>query len=108
MQIRRMLPSRVPCWLTSISKAILGVLSTQRLPFPSNSFDMACCSNPFDMAHCSRCLIPWIDKIRFLEQMMVIFETVYRDVYCSGLSTFHPYYFCQVCNCHIMLDDIVE
>ncbi|XP_004509540.1 probable methyltransferase PMT21 [Cicer arietinum] len=32
--------------------AILGVLSTHRLPFPSNSFDMA---------HCSRCLIPWTE-----------------------------------------------
>lgn len=32
--------------------AILGIISTQRLPFPSNSFDMA---------HCSRCLIPWIE-----------------------------------------------
>ncbi|XP_076891421.1 putative methyltransferase PMT21 [Bidens hawaiensis] len=32
--------------------AILGIISTQRLPFPSNSFDMA---------HCSRCLIPWAE-----------------------------------------------
>ncbi|KAL5099849.1 hypothetical protein RYX36_004176 [Vicia faba] len=32
--------------------AILGVISTQRLPFSSNSFDMA---------HCSRCLIPWTE-----------------------------------------------
>ncbi|CAN8290451.1 unnamed protein product [Cochlearia groenlandica] len=32
--------------------AILGVISTQRLPFPSNAFDMA---------HCSRCLIPWTE-----------------------------------------------
>ncbi|KAJ3681611.1 hypothetical protein LUZ60_014184 [Juncus effusus] len=32
--------------------AILGIISTQRLPFPSNSFDMA---------HCSRCLIPWME-----------------------------------------------
>ncbi|XP_057518863.1 probable methyltransferase PMT21 [Amaranthus tricolor] len=32
--------------------AILGVLSTQRLPFPSNTFDIA---------HCSRCLIPWAE-----------------------------------------------
>ncbi|PPR82088.1 hypothetical protein GOBAR_AA38628 [Gossypium barbadense] len=32
--------------------AILGVISTQRLPFPSSSFDMA---------HCSRCLIPWTE-----------------------------------------------
>ena len=30
--------------------AILGIISTQRLPFPSAAFDMA---------HCSRCLIPW-------------------------------------------------
>ncbi|XP_052295812.1 probable methyltransferase PMT21, partial [Citrus sinensis] len=32
--------------------AILGIISTQRLPFPSNSFDMA---------HCSRCLILWTE-----------------------------------------------
>ncbi|CAH8254402.1 unnamed protein product [Arabidopsis lyrata] len=32
--------------------AILGIISTQRLPFPSNAFDMA---------HCSRCLIPWTE-----------------------------------------------
>ncbi|GAB4834817.1 Probable methyltransferase PMT21 [Ancistrocladus abbreviatus] len=32
--------------------AVLGIISTQRLPFPSNSFDMA---------HCSRCLIPWTE-----------------------------------------------
>ncbi|RRT71120.1 hypothetical protein B296_00014713 [Ensete ventricosum] len=40
--------------------AILGIISTQRLPFPSNSFDMA---------HCSRCLIPWTehDGIYLLE-----------------------------------------
>jgi hypothetical protein len=30
--------------------AIIGVLGTIMLPFPSGSFDMA---------HCSRCLIPW-------------------------------------------------
>lgn len=32
--------------------AILGIISTQRLPFPAESFDMA---------HCSRCLIPWTE-----------------------------------------------
>ncbi|KAM0835714.1 hypothetical protein ACQ4PT_062763 [Festuca glaucescens] len=32
--------------------AILGIISTQRLPIPSGSMDMA---------HCSRCLIPWTD-----------------------------------------------
>ncbi|XP_059653963.1 probable methyltransferase PMT19 [Cornus florida] len=31
--------------------AMLGVLSTYRLPYPSRSFDMA---------HCSRCLVQWI------------------------------------------------
>ncbi|KAG2539014.1 hypothetical protein PVAP13_9NG376642 [Panicum virgatum] len=32
--------------------AILGIISTQRLSFPSAAFDMA---------HCSRCLIPWTE-----------------------------------------------
>ncbi|KAI4371902.1 hypothetical protein MLD38_010198 [Melastoma candidum] len=30
--------------------AMIGVMSSQRLPYPARSFDMA---------HCSRCLIPW-------------------------------------------------
>lgn len=30
--------------------ALIGVMATKRLPYPSRSFDMA---------HCSRCLIPW-------------------------------------------------
>ncbi|KAK9742909.1 hypothetical protein RND81_03G204800 [Saponaria officinalis] len=30
--------------------ALIGILATERLPYPSRSFDMA---------HCSRCLIPW-------------------------------------------------
>lgn len=30
--------------------AIIGVLGTIKLPYPSRAFDMA---------HCSRCLIPW-------------------------------------------------
>lgn len=30
--------------------AVIGVLGTIRMPYPSNAFDMA---------HCSRCLIPW-------------------------------------------------
>ncbi|GBG62603.1 hypothetical protein CBR_g31239 [Chara braunii] len=33
--------------------AIIGILATKRLPYPSNSFDLA---------HCSRCLIPWYDR----------------------------------------------
>lgn len=30
--------------------AIIGIMSTERLPYPARAFDMA---------HCSRCLIPW-------------------------------------------------
>ena len=30
--------------------AVIGVIASKRLPYPSRSFDMA---------HCSRCLIPW-------------------------------------------------
>ena len=30
--------------------AMIGILSSRRLPYPSRAFDMA---------HCSRCLIPW-------------------------------------------------
>ncbi|CAN1264942.1 Probable methyltransferase PMT16, partial [Linum perenne] len=33
--------------------AMIGVLSTKRLPYPSRAFDMA---------HCSRCLIPWAES----------------------------------------------
>lgn len=30
--------------------AMIGVIGSQRLPYPARAFDMA---------HCSRCLIPW-------------------------------------------------
>ncbi|KAG7017073.1 putative methyltransferase PMT18, partial [Cucurbita argyrosperma subsp. argyrosperma] len=33
--------------------AMIGVLASQRLPYPARAFDMA---------HCSRCLIPWADN----------------------------------------------
>lgn len=56
--------------------AILGIISTQRLPFPSNSFDMA---------HCSRCLIPWTEfgnsSIKFLKKSFNPRE--YNSVYRS-------------------------
>lgn len=32
--------------------ALIAVLASKRLPFPSRSFDMS---------HCSRCLIPWAE-----------------------------------------------
>jgi hypothetical protein len=37
--------------------AMLGIIATQRMPYPANSFDMA---------HCSRCLIPWVEFGEFL------------------------------------------
>jgi len=30
--------------------AMIGIMASQRLPYPARAFDMA---------HCSRCLIPW-------------------------------------------------
>jgi Putative S-adenosyl-L-methionine-dependent methyltransferase len=55
--------------------AILGIISTQRLPFPSNSFDIA---------HCSRCLIPWAEfgicfslYIIFLKKVVLLDTTVF-------------------------------
>lgn len=30
--------------------AMIGVMASQRMPYPARAFDMA---------HCSRCLIPW-------------------------------------------------
>jgi hypothetical protein len=38
--------------------AILGIIATQRMPYPASAFDMA---------HCSRCLIPWTEfgKLKF-------------------------------------------
>ncbi|KAJ6761308.1 METHYLTRANSFERASE PMT20-RELATED [Salix purpurea] len=32
--------------------ALIGIMASKRLPYPSRAFDMA---------HCSRCLIPWTD-----------------------------------------------
>ncbi|KAK8505017.1 hypothetical protein V6N12_073783 [Hibiscus sabdariffa] len=61
--------------------AILGVISTQRLPFPSSSFDMA---------HCSRCLIPWIefgnDLVVFDEHMLKWFKFPFVIVIVSLMS----------------------
>lgn len=45
--------------------AMLGILSTHRLPFPSRSFDMA---------HCSRCLVQWTNygTLRFFLNLLLI------------------------------------
>lgn len=36
--------------------AMIGVMATERMPYPARAFDMA---------HCSRCLIPWEQFGRF-------------------------------------------
>ncbi len=45
--------------------AMLGIIATQRMPYPANSFDMA---------HCSRCLIPWVE---FGEFFVLINQTLF-------------------------------
>jgi hypothetical protein len=52
--------------------AMLGVIATQRLPYPASAFDLA---------HCSRCLIPWTDHgnslgifCKILEYQVVLHE----------------------------------
>ena len=58
--------------------AMIGVLASQRLPYPARAFDMA---------HCSRCLIPWADNgkttnlttlILSILSMKLIRSTIYR------------------------------
>lgn len=55
--------------------AMIGVMGSQRLPYPARAFDMA---------HCSRCLIPWykygkifdtyISHIKFSSYLVVTYE----------------------------------
>lgn len=49
--------------------AMLGILSTYRLPYPSRSFDMA---------HCSRCLVPW--TAYGTQYWNLEFDGVYRSI----------------------------
>jgi len=44
--------------------AVIGVLGTIKLPYPSAAFDMA---------HCSRCLIPWGANGEIFTFLCVIF-----------------------------------
>ncbi len=50
--------------------AMLGIIATQRMPYPANSFDMA---------HCSRCLIPWVE---FGEFLVLINQTLFSVLWC--------------------------
>lgn len=68
--------------------AILGIISTQRLPFPSNSFDMA---------HCSRCLIPWTEYGTYspkVEPLYNLFSLCLLQF--AFLFGFKPSYLCLV------------
>ncbi|KAJ7979070.1 S-adenosyl-L-methionine-dependent methyltransferases superfamily protein [Quillaja saponaria] len=73
--------------------AMLGVLSTYRLPFPSRSFDMV---------HCSRCLVPWTayDGIYLLEIDRILRPGGYwcgenHQIHCTQkLKTFKSPKFC--------------
>lgn len=51
--------------------AVIGVLGTIKLPYPSGAFDMA---------HCSRCLIPWGANG---EDFMLNTPTLPKSVYCN-------------------------
>lgn len=48
--------------------AVIGVLGTIRLPYPSRAFDMA---------HCSRCLIPWGANGKNLGLVLFLFTSLY-------------------------------
>ena len=47
--------------------ALIGIMASKRLPYPSRAFDMA---------HCSRCLIPWADfgTYTYLQPKLIIFQ----------------------------------
>lgn len=53
--------------------AVIGVLGTIRLPYPSGAFDMA---------HCSRCLIPWDGNGEYI---------LVENVHCSFIHNQHDY-----------------
>lgn len=44
--------------------AVIGVLGTVKLPYPSRAFDMA---------HCSRCLIPWSVNGEHSDSILIFF-----------------------------------
>jgi len=48
--------------------AVIGVLGTIKLPYPSAAFDMA---------HCSRCLIPWGANGEIFTFFTIIFSMKY-------------------------------
>lgn len=45
--------------------AMIGILGSQRLPYPARAFDMA---------HCSRCLIPWFNYGKMIMNLVISIE----------------------------------
>ena len=43
--------------------ALIGIMSSKRLPYPSRAFDMA---------HCARCLIPWDNYGKFYISILTL------------------------------------
>jgi hypothetical protein len=55
--------------------AMIGVLASNRLPYPARAFDMA---------HCSRCLIPWqLYGMHLDTQMFENFQWIIRCLMCT-------------------------
>lgn len=60
--------------------AVIGVLGTIRLPYPSRAFDMA---------HCSRCLIPWSangEDYLLIKLTVVCLRNCYNVVYYQDIA----------------------
>lgn len=57
--------------------AIIGVLGTVKLPYPSRAFDMA---------HCSRCLINWSKNGKKIEEMLFICSVLFSRLYVTDVK----------------------
>jgi len=53
--------------------AMIGIMASQRLPYPARAFDMA---------HCSRCLIPW-NKYGWYSHFSNSFYLLHNLVFCN-------------------------
>lgn len=59
--------------------AIVGVLGSIKMPFPSKAFDMA---------HCSRCLIPWGSNGEIPFCLLRMIESLNLDYCCKPAEVF--------------------
>lgn len=58
--------------------AVIGVLGTIKLPYPSRAFDMA---------HCSRCLIPWSSNSEYYNFYRLTDMTIYKQTKAEKWNT---------------------